>query len=202
MLATGWDSLFIQKGKFSEQMSGGEIAQAAVSGLQMLFIVLPVLGMGVTLSRVAKRTVVGFWNFTSGHPFRRVALGAAGVAVVAAAAFLLLPNGEYKPIQPGEDWTFSDSVDAASEVSTGRPGLTEETESELDARFFHETGEDPLASDDSSPDEPGSTTEEGATDPSTDDEAPAEEPVEEEEAVEPTPTPEQTTVTPEPTPTA
>jgi putative peptide zinc metalloprotease protein len=193
ILATGWDSLFLLKGKLSSQMSDGSIAEAAISGIQMVFIVLPVLGMGVTFARVSKRVVTGFWNFTSGHPFGRVALGSLGLAAVAAAAYLLIPNGEYKPIQPGEDWTFADSVTAASEATTGRPALTVEQEEDLNARFFNETGEDPLA-----PSEDPSTDPTSGEDPAG--EPPGGAPVEE-STPEPTPTPEETAATPEATPT-
>ena len=60
-----------------------------------------------------------------------VAEGVLGVAAVAGATWILWPNGEYKPIQPGERWTLAESVQAASEISSGRPSLSEARETEL-----------------------------------------------------------------------
>ncbi len=199
VLATAWDSFFIQKSNLSKDLDGGANAQAAVHGLQLAFIVLPVLGMSVTFTRVSKRIATGFWNFTSGHPFRRFFMGVAIAGLVAGAAYVLIPNGEYKPIQPGEDWTFANSVSAAKDVSSGRPSLSEDREQELGARFFNETGEDPLGSEEGSTSTPssvdGDTEESGAREP-----VPAES-TSEEPTPEATPTPEETAATPEPTPT-
>ncbi|MEA2434272.1 MAG: putative peptide zinc metalloprotease protein [Actinomycetota bacterium] len=197
VLATAWDSFFIQKSNVAKDLDGGSTAQAAVHGLQVAFIVLPVLGMSVTFTRVTKRIATGFWNFTKGHPFRRVALGAVGLTAIAGVAYLLIPNGEYKPIQPGEDWTFANSIEAASDVTSGRPALTEDRETELNARFFSDTGEDPLtAEEESTATDTSDTSDQPAVVPAPDGTPPADE-----STPEPTPTPEETAVTPEPTPT-
>jgi putative peptide zinc metalloprotease protein len=55
----------------------------------------------------------------------------AGAALVAGLAVLWWPNGEYRPIQPGERGTVADAFRTIAEVPTGRPGLTEERVKEL-----------------------------------------------------------------------
>ena len=50
----------------------------------------------------------------------------AGLATVAAAGLALLaftwwPNGEYRPIQPGERGTIQGAVASLAEIPTGRP---------------------------------------------------------------------------------
>jgi predicted unusual protein kinase regulating ubiquinone biosynthesis (AarF/ABC1/UbiB family) len=55
------------------------------------------------------------------------------VAAIAGAAWLWWPNGEYRPIQPGERGTVTDGLEVAREIPTGRPGLTAERRAELDA---------------------------------------------------------------------
>ena len=140
-LATAWDSLLIEWDKIRSALNDGEIAEATVGGIQGAMIVLPSTGMFVSFSRVAKRVVAGFWSFTSERPLMRTSISLGGVAAVAGAIFVLLPNGDYRPIQPNERWTFSDGLRAASEFSTGRPSLTPELQKELHgARSLHETG--------------------------------------------------------------
>jgi putative peptide zinc metalloprotease protein len=207
--ATGWDSLLIQWGKLQGALDDGETATAAVGGIQAAFIVLPATGMFVSLSRVGKRIVAGYWSFTSERPVTRVLLGAVGVTAIGAAIYLLVPNGEYKPIQPDERWTVADGIDAAtSGFASGRPSLSEEREAELGgAPSLHEDDEGfvPSYSDESDAgttdvttedSEEGTTTEEDTTeeDVTTEEEEITEEEVtteEEEEEVAPSPTDEE-----------
>jgi hypothetical protein len=50
---------------------------------------------------------------------------------LALAAFTWWPNGEYRPIQPGEKGTVASAARAVQAVPTGRPALTPEREREL-----------------------------------------------------------------------
>ena len=70
--------------------------------------------------------------------------------VAGVAGWVLLPNGDYRPIQPAERGTVQGAIDQFSAVSTGRPGLTEEREEELggapvvrDAPFENDQEEQP-----------------------------------------------------------
>jgi putative peptide zinc metalloprotease protein len=143
VVATGLDSLQTQWDKTSGAIDDGEIAQASVGGIQALMIVLPALGMFFSFSRIGKRIVTGFVEMTSGRPILRTSLGFVGLAALGAAAFVLIPNGEYRPIQAGETWTFSEGVEAASAFTSGRPSLTEERREELGgAPYVQESGEE------------------------------------------------------------
>ena len=194
ILATGWDSFFVQWNKLQEAREGGELAQASVNGLRMAMLVLPITGMGVTLSRTAKRLVVGAINITKERPIARTALVAIGGTAVAAAVYVLIPNGEYKPIQPGERWTFSEGIEAASKITTGRPSLPEEREAEFDGAGFvsEDGGTEPFEPAPGPSDDPVDGDDETTGDETIDDEATEEDP---EEEVEPTPE-----ITEEPTP--
>jgi putative peptide zinc metalloprotease protein len=201
--ATGWDSLLIQWDRLQGALDDGETATAAVGGLQAAFIVLPATGMFVSLSRVGKRIATGYWRFTSERPLTRVLLGTVGVAAIGAAVFLLLPNGEYKPIQPDERWTIAEGIDATTTgFASGRPSLSEEREAELggaptlndtDPAFVpsysdeSDIGTTDVTSEDSS--EEDTTTEEDTTEEDTT----SEEEVTEEETVTPSPTVEEST---------
>ena len=131
VIATGLDSLAIQWGKVQGAMDDGKNAQVAVGGIQSLMIVLPAAGMFFSFFRIGKRMASGFWNVTDGRPVLRTSFGAVGLAAIVAAVYVLIPNGEYKPIQPDEDWTLSDGTAALGDIGSGRPSLTEEKEEEL-----------------------------------------------------------------------
>jgi len=131
VFATGWDSLVVQQDRFTAAIGGERYTEAAAGGLQMAMLVLPLGGMTVTFSRVTKRLYDGAMNVTDGRPILRglTYLTATGAAVF--AAFVLWPNGEYRPIQEGERWTVTSSFEALEGVTTGRPSLTPEHEDEL-----------------------------------------------------------------------
>ena len=131
VLATTWDSLFVQRRQISSALSGGDLAKAAVGGIQSLMLLLPVGGMTVTSFNVGKRTLRGIKNLYSKRPAAGLALGMVAVAGLAFAAYVLWPNGEYRPIQPDERWNAEEAVEAAKEIDTGRPSLTEERQEEL-----------------------------------------------------------------------
>jgi hypothetical protein len=46
-------------------------------------------------------------------------------------AFIWWPNGDYRPIQPGEKGTLASGVSSFKDIGTGRPSLTVEREAEL-----------------------------------------------------------------------
>ncbi len=131
VLATTWDSLFVQRREISKAMSGGDIAKAAVGGIQSLMLVLPVGGMSVTAFNVLKRFGKGIANLYSKRPALGLALGMVAVAALGFAAYVLWPNGEYRPIQPNERWNAEEAVEAVKEIDTGRPSLTEDRQEEL-----------------------------------------------------------------------
>lgn len=131
VLSTTWDSLFVQRREISKAVSGGNLAQAAVSGIQALMLVLPVGGMSVTGFNVGKRMVSGLKSIYSKRPALGLALGGVAAAGLIFAGFILWPNGEYRPIQPEERWNFGEAVEAARQIDTGRPSLTEERQEEL-----------------------------------------------------------------------
>ena len=65
----------------------------------------------------------------------------------ALAAYVLYPNGEYRPIQPNERGTVQGGVAQLSAVRTGRPALTEEREEELGGAPTVRSGGAPLPSE-------------------------------------------------------
>jgi putative peptide zinc metalloprotease protein len=126
VVATAYDSLGVLGDKFSAAWDAGRGVNAAAAGLQMSALVLPVAGMTATSGRLGRRVVGGAWRWSEGDAVRRTALGALLAGGIGLAAFTWWPNGEYKPIQPGEKGTVASAVDAVAAIPTGRPALTHE----------------------------------------------------------------------------
>ena len=150
MVATAWDSLGLQWDRVQE---GGALNVLAGT-VQSLALILPLLGIAYTSLRVAQRIVQGAWSWSDGAPVRRTLVVASSAAIAAGGAYVLYPNGEYRPIQPSERGTVQGGVAQLSQVRTGRPALTEEREEELGGAPTVRTGGAPLPSED----EPASTT--------------------------------------------
>jgi putative peptide zinc metalloprotease protein len=126
MFATAWDSLFVHMAKVDE---GGLLAVTGT--IQSIALVLPLAGASYTITRGSTRLFTGAWNWSEGAPLRRAAVVATSVALAGVAAWVLLPNGEYRPIQPSERGTVQGGFAQFRALPTGRPGLTEEREREL-----------------------------------------------------------------------
>jgi putative peptide zinc metalloprotease protein len=122
IFATAWDSFFVQLHKVEH----ADALHAAVGVVQMLVLVLPSLGIAVTVLRTAQRVVGGAWRRTDGRPAARLALAVVVAASVALAAFVWWPNGDYRPIQPGERGTLQGAVQQLAAIPTGRPALTKQ----------------------------------------------------------------------------
>ncbi|HJV09409.1 MAG TPA: hypothetical protein VJ653_06995, partial [Acidimicrobiales bacterium] len=131
VLATTWDSLGLQWKAVVEALDEGKWSVVGVGALGVVAITLPVVGSGYSLLRFGRRSGTWAWTSAGKARFGQPALALAGVVVAAGMAFTLWPNGEYRPIQPGERGTISDLAQGVSKLSTGRPGLTPEREAEL-----------------------------------------------------------------------
>ena len=146
MFATAWDSFFVQVGRLSGAFSDGKVLAGVAGIVQTITLVLPVLGITLTTARSSKSLGLAAWSKTADRPAARGALVAASAAGLALSVFTLWPNGEYRPIQPGERGTIQGGLKQVKEVPTGRPGLTAERQSELGgAPLFSKTGQDPLS---------------------------------------------------------
>ena len=131
MLATAYDSFLIQYDKVSGALDDGKPLSGVVAGLQMAMLALPITGMTVTFGRVAARVARGAWSWSEGSVVRRALTGAMIVGVLGVSAYVLWPNGEYRPIQPDERGTLDAGVKQFENLDTGRPALTPEREEEL-----------------------------------------------------------------------
>ena len=133
IFATAWDSFFVQYHKVQDHL----LSVTGIFGLvQMAILVLPALGIAVTFWRVAQRAGVGVWKRTEDQPLGRAAFVALTAGVAGLLAYLWWPNGEYKPIQKGEQGTIAGAVEELGAVGSGRPALTKEHERKLGGATF------------------------------------------------------------------
>jgi putative peptide zinc metalloprotease protein len=109
-----------QWGHASDSISHGNYAMAALFLLQALLLALPILGVILTIARLAKTIASEMWTRTEGRPVMRT--GFVGVASMAVILLVIgwSPRGRYAPIRPDERGTLQAGVDsAATETSSG-----------------------------------------------------------------------------------
>ncbi len=154
VLATSWDSVGLQWQAVSEALADGKWTVAVVGLLGVFALALPVAGSTYTLTRFGRRSGAWAWSSAGNVRFGQPALALAALTMAAGAAFTLWPNGEYRPIQPGERGTVADLAQSATKLATGRPGLTPEREAELGgapARAWKVADDAPVAPERSDP---------------------------------------------------
>jgi putative peptide zinc metalloprotease protein len=131
MLATGYDSAALRYQAVGPAFSAGRGLDGALDIVQLVFLALPGAGLAYTAARVGGRSSVGALRWAHGSPPRQAALALAGAAGLALAAFSWWPNGEYRPVQPGERGTLTGVVNEVAALPTGRPSLTPQRQRQL-----------------------------------------------------------------------
>jgi putative peptide zinc metalloprotease protein len=131
VFATAWDSFFLRADKVSDEFGGGHILAGLGSCIQMAALVLPAVGFTLTASRVARRAGSFAVTSSQGRPALRGAYSGAAVVAIGVLAFVWWPNGDYRPIQPGEKGTLQAGVRSLAYIRSGRPSLTEARAAEL-----------------------------------------------------------------------
>jgi putative peptide zinc metalloprotease protein len=141
IFATAWDSFFVQLDNADISFGQGQIASGMVACLQLAALSLPALGVAYSGSRAGGRAFLGGWRWSEGQPVRRLGVVSGTALVLASLGFVWWPNGDYKPIQPGERGTVQGAIAQFGELPSGRPGLSPAREQELGgAPFTSDTG--------------------------------------------------------------
>ena len=159
--ATTWDSLFVQVDALRGALDGGGAAAIAVAGVRILTLVLPAAGAILIATRTAGAVVRRTVAATAGSPGLRAAVATGGVVVAAVGAWVLIPNGDYAPIQEGERLTYQEAALSVRHVGGGRPAWTQEREDELGATWQRDAA--PADSPSPSPSPAGEGATENAT---------------------------------------
>ncbi len=131
LFATGWDSFWTHYDVVGPAFGKGQSLRGIRALIQMIVLALPAIGFAYTMVRIAGRGGAGAWRWSAGSPMRRTTVTLAGAAVVAGIAFTWWPNGEYKPIQPGERGTLTGAANQILHIPSGRPALTTQRQEQL-----------------------------------------------------------------------
>ncbi|MEA2311915.1 MAG: putative peptide zinc metalloprotease protein, partial [Solirubrobacteraceae bacterium] len=126
--ATAYDSIGVQWDKVSNAKG---IAEGLAGVLQLAALVLPSVGMVLTGGRVGTRASAAAWAWSAGEPLRRGGLATVAAAGIGLVAFTWWPNGDYRPIQPGEKGTIQGAVASIAQIPSGRPALTAQRSAQL-----------------------------------------------------------------------
>jgi putative peptide zinc metalloprotease protein len=137
MLATGYNSAAAHFSAVGPAFSHGHAVQGILDASQGMFLILPALGLVYTAARVIHRSISGGLKWSAGHPARRATLGLAGTAFIVLAALSWWPNGEYRPIAPGERGTVSGLFGQIAQLPTARPSLTPQRQQQLGLGSAH-----------------------------------------------------------------
>jgi len=131
IFATAYDSFWVHVEGAGARWDDGKQLAATVSGLQIVALALPAAGMIYSFARAGSRGVGGAWRWADGNLLRQAGVLFATAGVAAGLAFVWWPNGDYRPIQPGERGTLQGAVSQLRDLPTGRPALTAKREQEL-----------------------------------------------------------------------
>jgi putative peptide zinc metalloprotease protein len=131
IFATAYDSFLVHYDKARDAFGAGQPGQGALSSVQMATLGLPALGMALSTTRAGGRAFKGGWRWSEGAPMRRLGVISGTAALLALLGFIWYPNGEYKPIQPGERGTVQGALAQFKAVPSGRPALTPERQKQL-----------------------------------------------------------------------
>lgn len=149
IFGTGIDSLGKQASKATAAVGDGSYLAASASGVQILALALPMLGIAYMLFRIARQAGVGAWRQSDGRPALRAAYMTSAVALLGFVAWTWMPNGDYTPIGPEETWTIQTGAAAVRHAGTGRAGLVpaDPRAAEEPFRATPETPSSPTGSD-------------------------------------------------------
>src|SRR4051794_1309329 len=136
VISTAFDSFFSQYHKVQHAFDGGSALTGAFGVVQMAILLLPALALVATFWMLLRRVTVGVWTRTDGKPVARAAFVVVMAGLLAFVGYLWWPNGEYRPIQPGEKGTVQGAVKQFEQIDTGRPSLTPQREEQLGGAPF------------------------------------------------------------------
>jgi putative peptide zinc metalloprotease protein len=123
ILATGLDSFQTHYGQTSEAFGSGDATAGAAGVIKLIALGLPALGIVFGLTRGGSKLTRGIWSGTRGKPFARLSSLILVGGLVAGVGVAWWPDGDYVPIQRGEQWTLQSATTVASETASGRPAF-------------------------------------------------------------------------------
>jgi putative peptide zinc metalloprotease protein len=119
IFATGWDSA----SRLIGTMTSSEGVDVAWSGVQLVLLLLPAIGMTYTFIRIAKRGTVGAWRWSAGSAPRRATMIGGVLGLLTLLAVVWYPDGRMTPYREGERGTLQEHVAELNTLGQGDPLL-------------------------------------------------------------------------------
>jgi putative peptide zinc metalloprotease protein len=121
LFATIFDSLGIHADRVGAAAGAGEWATAALNGLQVGALLLPCLVIGLTFGRLGLLLARGVRSWVGDSTPRKVATVAGSLLMAGFVLFSWGPNGDYRPLQPGERGTIGEGITTLTTAPAGGP---------------------------------------------------------------------------------
>ena len=117
MLSTAWDS----GAKLVHGITHAGGATVAIDVIQLVFLVIPIVGLGYTFAKLFGQVGRKGWTASAGSPTRRLGFVVASAVVLGGLAFAWWPDARYTPYRPGETGTLESQAAALQYVGQGKP---------------------------------------------------------------------------------
>jgi putative peptide zinc metalloprotease protein len=144
IFATGWDSFLNHYDKTSSAFGSGETTAGAAGVIKLIALGLPALGIVLGFGRGGTRLTRSMWKKTHGRPLARSTAFLVTVGALGAVGAMWWPDGDYKPIQPGESFTVQTATVAASHTGAGEPAFADVEPAEEGADTETPADSDPI----------------------------------------------------------
>jgi putative peptide zinc metalloprotease protein len=141
IFATTWDSFLVHLEASEAAFDRGRTLEGTFSGLQIVLLSLPALGVALSGGRAGKRALTSAWAWSAGQPLRRTGVVLAAAAMASLLGYVWFPNGDYRPVQPGERGMIQGGIEQLRHLPGGRPGLTSKRAKELGNALFQSDGD-------------------------------------------------------------
>lgn len=115
-IGTGVESMRQQWDGLTKALGDGNVVGVLGGVLQVGVLLLPFIGIGYTLVKLALRISRRSWAWSADSVAKRALVLVGGTAVVGLLVWAWLPGKQYRPIQPGERGTFTEFVASSSTV--------------------------------------------------------------------------------------
>src|SRR3954447_10267720 len=125
MAATAYDSLGLQIDRIRSAPGAPEVVLGV---FQSGALIMPLGAMALSISRSGRMAGRGLIAWSSGSALRRAVAVAGTAAVAAGAAYTWWPNGDYRPVRPGERGTVGEALQSVRDAPGGRPSFTQARE--------------------------------------------------------------------------
>jgi putative peptide zinc metalloprotease protein len=119
LTATAAESIGDRWASLRDHWAGADLALLLLDALAIVAIALPVAGVAYLLVRVARRVARRAWRATDDNPRARRGLVLGAVALAVALGAVWWPQGQYRPINRGEQLTLPAITGWISDAVTG-----------------------------------------------------------------------------------